>query len=99
MERKILSISMNNAFSGENNTYKVGEHIDGSWEIMYIIYKRDGLQSVNHRTISESCYLIALVNELNKETIYKLIPTTFVQEVTFIEIKEKESDDVEVKRV
>ena len=98
MKRKILSISMNSQFTGEDRTYKVGGQIDGSWEIIHIIYKRDGLQDINHRAASESCYLVILMNELNKETIYKLIPTDFVQEVTFAEIEKKESN-VKVEKV
>ena len=99
MERKILSISMSSQFIGEDNMYKVGEQVGGNWETMYIIYKRDGLQSVNNRSLSESCYLIALVNELNKETIYKLIPANFVQEITFAEIEKEEEDNVKVEKV
>jgi len=98
MERKILSIFMGNLFNGEDSTYKVGNVIEGNLEVVGIVYKRDGLQNINHRSPNESCYLIKLINELNKEAIFKMIPANFVQEVAFAEIEEKE-DIVKVERV
>ena len=99
MERIISSIHMGDTFNGISNIYKVGGVVDGSLEVKGIMYKRDGLQSINNRSASESCYLIALVNELNKEVTYKVIPHVFVQEITFIEIEDKKGEDVKVERV
>lgn len=99
MERVILAINMGNDFNGDSNTYKVEEIVNGNLEVKHIIYKRDGLQSINNRSDKESCYLIVMVNELNKETVYKLIPSTFVQEVTFVEIEKEKDDSVKVERV
>jgi len=97
MERIISNIHMGNEFNGDSNVYKVGEMINGNLELKSIIYRRDGLQGINNR--SESCYLLILVNELNKETVYKVIPAKFVQEATFVEVEEKKGDGVEVERV
>jgi len=99
MERVILSIHMGDTFNGTSNIYKVGEIVEGSLEVKNIIYKRDGLQSINNRSTNESCYLVVLVNELNKEITYKIIPYIFIQEVTFIEVEAKKDDDVKVERV
>jgi len=99
MERMIKSIHMGNGFNGDGNptSYTVKEIINGNLEVKLIIYKRDGLQSINNR--SGSCYLVILINELNKETIFKVIPAKFVQEITFIEIEEEKDDGVEVERI
>ena len=99
MERIISSISMHNDFNGDSKSYKVGEIVNGNLEVKRIIYKRDGLQSINNRSNNESCYTVVLLNELNKEPVYKVIPSVFVQEITFVEVKEEKSDGVEVERV
>ena len=56
MERVISSIHMGDAFNGDSPIYKVGGMVGGSLEVKVIIYKRDGLQSINNRSNSESCY-------------------------------------------
>lgn len=99
MERIISSICMDNNFNGTSNIYTVGEIVNNNLEVKHIFYKRDGLQSINNRSSDESCYLVVLVNELNKELIYKLIPAKFVQEVTFVEIEDVKDNGVKVERV
>lgn len=99
MERIISAINMDKDFNGGSSTYKIGEIVNGNLEVKHIMYRRDGLQNINNRSSSESCYLVVLVNELNKEIIYRLIPSTFVQEITFIEIEKKEDDTIKVERV
>ena len=98
MKRKITAISMVDSFTGENK-YEVGEQTNNGLEVTHIVYRRDGLQDINHRSNSESGYLVRLINELDKETpIFKFIPLTMVEEMTFIEEEEKE-EEVKVQRI
>ena len=97
MKRKIVAIDMVDSFNGDDSRYEVGKQVNDNLEVTHITFKRDGLQVINHR--DESCYLIRLVNELNKEeAVFKMIPAKLVSEVTFIEKEEKEQE-VKVEKV
>lgn len=97
MERRIIAIEMMESFRGDDSRYEVGKEVINDLEVTHITFKRDGLQVINHR--DESCYLVRLVNDLNKEEpVFKAIPAELVSEVTFIEMEEKEQE-VKVEKV
>ncbi len=91
----IISITANGV------VYKRDDEIDGHI-IKNIVFKRDGYSGINKGLPDESHYMITLENRLtDKEVMYKVIPSSEVNELIFVEVEKEEPVDkekVDIKR-
>jgi len=98
MERKIVALAINN---GET-VYVINESlITGGAELKVeaILFRRDGLASINRGVKNEAHYLVKVVNELDKETFFISVPERTMSTVTFIEVEEKKDNEVEIEKI
>lgn len=75
--------------------YKRDDEIDGHI-IKNIVFRRDGYGGINKGQPDESHYMITLENRLtDKEVMYKIIPSSKMTTLTFVEVEKEEPADKE----
>ena len=94
MERKIIELTTKSADGAV--IYTVNELVDGHPELKVknIFFKRDGLIGINNGAIDEAQYVVAMINEPNKQMFYTSVPERTMHTVSFVEVAEEKNDDV-----